>query len=345
MQTHSRPRSAFTLIELLVVIAIIAILIGLLLPAVQKVREAAARIKCANNLKQLGLAVHNYESSFQSLPPAIVNGPGAADWVGLAEFQKNPGVPPSGGGDFARHGFLSIILPYIEQGNVLSSVPGGYNLRLDWSDPVNQPASSTRIPTYECPAVPGDHLITPIPSGWTRSPATGDYWPVTRANDKAPVWNTLGMNFPGTDAVRGVLTHNQRTNIMGIPDGLSNTLMLAESGARHEGWSAGRKYADASALSGIRGAWAAESNNIVSAGTRGPIIAGAAPAGKVSTAAHVPGAVAVNGWNQGELYSFHSGICNVVLGDGSVRSLSASISLGSLQKLSARGDGYPLDPE
>src|SRR5690606_16117887 len=124
------------------------------------------------------------------------------------------------------------------------------------------------------------------------------------------------------DGVRGVLTHNRRTRLLACPDGLSNTLMLGESGARHEGWASGRKYADAAALPGLRGAWAAESNNIVCAGTRGPITPGTAPAGKVSAIAHLDGAVAVNGWNQGELYSFHPGVCNVVMGDGSVRSLN-----------------------
>jgi prepilin-type N-terminal cleavage/methylation domain-containing protein/prepilin-type processing-associated H-X9-DG protein len=339
-------RRAFTLIELLVVIAIIAILIGLLLPAVQKVREAAARIKCANNLKQIGLAVHNYEGAFGSLPPAIVNNPGATDWPGLTEFQKNPGVLPTSGSDFARHGFLSIVLPFIEQGNVLRQGGIDYNFRLDWYDPANQLAASSRIPTYECPSVPSDHFISPIPSTWSTAPATGDYWPVTRGNNNAAVWTTLGFPaYPGDNNIRGVLTHNRRTRFAAIADGLSNTLMLGESGARHEGWAAGRMYAPASALSGIRGAWASESNNIVCAGTRGPIVPGTAPAGKVTTIAHVTGAVAVNGWNQGELYSFHPGVCNVVMGDGSVRSLRDSISLSSLQKLAARGDGHPLDPD
>jgi prepilin-type N-terminal cleavage/methylation domain-containing protein len=345
---HHRPpaRTAFTLIELLVVIAIIAVLIGLLLPAVQKVREAAARTKCSNNLRQIGLAVHNYEGAYGSLPPAVVNTTTTARIPGLDEYLLDP--PPASGGIYARHGFLSVILPFIEQANVLAASAGGYSLRRHWSDPANQPTSGIRIPTYECPSVPGDHFITPVPSGWARPPATGDYWPVSRANNNAAVWTGLGLTYPGDDGVRGVLTHNQRTNIMAIPDGLSNTVMLGESGARHEGWFRGRKYADAGTSGwGVRGAWASESNNIVCAGTIGPSNPAFNPdrPAKVTTAAHLPGALAVNGWNQGELYSFHPGVCMVVMGDGSVRPLKESISLRSLSLLAARSDGQPLDPE
>ncbi len=257
---------------------------------------------------------------------------------------------PDGTRIYSRHGFLSLMLPYIEQANVLTLASGGYNFHKDWNDPANQPAASVRIPTYECPSVPSQHFITPVPTTpvvWTNSPATGDYWPVSRANNNSAVWLTLGFAaYPGPDGVQGVLTANARTNIMAIPDGLSNTIMVGESGARHEGWAAGKKYADASTVGwGVRGAWASESNNIVCAGTQGPIVSGAAPAGKVSTAAHVPGAISINGWNQGELYGFHPGLCMVVMGDGSVRSLRDNISLAALQKLAARADGNPNDAD
>src|SRR5687768_8242581 len=107
-------RSAFTLVELLVVIAIIGILIALLLPAVQAARESARRSQCANNLKQIALAVHNYENSYKILPPAVVNG-AAFPTKGLEDYLNAAGTA------YTNHGTLSILLPYLEQGNVLEA--------------------------------------------------------------------------------------------------------------------------------------------------------------------------------------------------------------------------------
>src|SRR5262245_18147729 len=252
-------RKGFTLIELLVVIAIIAILIGLLLPAVQKVREAASRMKCANNLKQIGLALHNYAGTFDNkFPPSSVqlpNGNVTTNTADIKQFQK-AGTTGAIGQDYAKHCFLAIILPYIEQGNVLQKNGIPYDYRQDWFSLNNRGAATSRIPTYECPSVPYNHLVDPIldpatyGSGWV--PATTDYMAVNRGNNRAAVWNAIfnDTGYPGDEGIKGCLGSNVQTPILAILDGTSNTIMVAEAGARPQAWKFGKRQPDVAYMNG-----------------------------------------------------------------------------------------------
>jgi prepilin-type N-terminal cleavage/methylation domain-containing protein len=158
MSRLPRARTAFTLVELLVVIAIIAILIGLLLPAVQKIREAAARTQCRNNLKQLGLAAHNYHDVNHSLPPG---------WLGTSPVVDNYAGQPFGPdtwdfgwpGQFV--GVLFYLLPYIEQANLQTQTVAGmpaeyfnpnFNYGPWWTCYGTWAAAQNRVKTFECPA-------------------------------------------------------------------------------------------------------------------------------------------------------------------------------------------------
>jgi prepilin-type N-terminal cleavage/methylation domain-containing protein/prepilin-type processing-associated H-X9-DG protein len=206
---RSRTRRGFTLIELLVVIAIIAVLIGLLLPAVQKVREAAGRAKCQNNLKQIALACHNYESANRYFP-------------------AGQGDPPVNGGDAPS--MLAVVLPYMEQASL-------YNL-FDLTSNVNNSVSNWNARTQEvgpyiCPSDTQEGYLDPLrlsnpPTGVTSNGITG------RSNYMACIGKTADsrsndLNKVGVFNFQVVNNKTTHTNVTDIPDGTSNTALLSET--------------------------------------------------------------------------------------------------------------------
>src|SRR5436190_16360728 len=164
-----KNRSGFTLIELLVVIAIIGVLIALLLPAVQKVREAANRTQCLNNLKQMGLALHNYHDTHKSFPPGIVSTLANPSWK-MTPGNCNSEPPELGPG----WSFFAFMLPYVEQDNLYKSI----RFDLQITDPANADARHTFVKTYLCPSDTQPRIIqvydcgNPLSAGAGPSPMT-----------------------------------------------------------------------------------------------------------------------------------------------------------------------------
>lgn len=320
------PRTGFTLVELLVVIAIIGILIALLLPAVQAAREAARRTQCTNNLKQIGLAIHNYHDTSRALPPS-----------GLVEYTSSSTVE-----DYASWAVL--VLPYMEQTNLYE--------QFDLSQKINssvQPATArmTSIGTFLCPSRRSPPATTTDQTD-ANGGAVGDYAVCGGSNDNFGLRNTANPAPDGAFMLPMRVTLNttaktadwqSATTFASINDGLSNTLFAGEKhvpvdflGQKNQDQLDGPIYRHkvASADLHIRG-W-----TVRRAGVGWGIIRRPDEKCGLSDTGSPRDTVCGSAFG-----SYHPGVCQFLLGDGSVRSLNNTLSETTLELLARRNDGQP----
>jgi len=301
-----RPHRGFTLIELLVVIAIIAILIGLLLPAVQKVREAAARTQCMNNLKQHGLALHNYHDVYGTLPKGNSTYTSAAPYEGSWTW-------------------MAQITEFVEQGNIYRTAKafassGGTN----WYSWYN-PACPNILKIYLCPADSRGPLVFPGASSGIKDQALTCY---------------LGNSGLTATSFDGVLYYNSKVRLVEITDGTSNTIMVGErppnSNVEFGWWFAaygydGRGNADCVMTSND----IAAANYFIanySASPNQPCDGSAAQKIGLQPGKPLVGCDAAHYW------SFHPGVALFLMSDGSARPIAYSNN-GILPALSTRAGG------
>jgi prepilin-type N-terminal cleavage/methylation domain-containing protein len=309
---RSPHRGGFTLIELLVVIAIIAILIGLLLPAVQKVRDAAARTQCSNNLKQIGLGVFNYESAYKALPtstrpPGITNAPRISWTIGL--------------------------LPFIEQGNLSQN----YDLTTNWDSTKNLPLTSRPIKIFNCPS-------TPNPDRMDGDPQT-NVWDIVAVTDYAASVGVspLATNINTTGNLQlGMLPKNVTGKLGDVTDGLSNTLMLIESSARPQIYQVGKIVGTVPTQKINGGGWARPASDLdfLPSTPDGTTFPGSCAVGCTNGYNYATYAAPPFGTEGTSApYSFHTALIMVALGDGSVRPILNGISLTSFAALVTANNG------
>jgi prepilin-type N-terminal cleavage/methylation domain-containing protein/prepilin-type processing-associated H-X9-DG protein len=296
-------RRAFTLIELLVVLAIIAVLIGLLLPAVQKVREAAARLKCQNNLKQIGLALHQHHETYGMFPPG---------------YARAPFTVPQGNIIQGGHGTFPFLLPYIEQ-DALARI---YRWDRRAQGPENQPVATQQLKVFQCPSAEPNRWVTaaedPANYSYGGRGACGDYAGVREIDTRLVA---LGLVDPAAD-YKGVLAENHLTRLAEITDGAAQTLLVTECAGRPQLWRAGHVVPGGYVSGGV---WVS-----------GTLMFGQ---GSTPDGATKPGPCAINCTNDRQVYSFHIGGANAVFADGSVHFLQAGMDMRTFARLVTRAGG------
>jgi prepilin-type processing-associated H-X9-DG protein len=313
----------------LVVIAIIAILIGLLLPAVQKVREAANRTTCQNNLKQLGIAIHNYADTFKGMPPSRYD-----DAVGTPAYPVL--IPP---GQTPRS-ILFVLLPYIEQ----ESLRQRFNPALTWNSTTVNASTGTSnraelrnpVRLFLCPTSPGGYnRIRTIGTGASAyETAVTDYTIIERLRQDFINRTTLLSPTLPDHRYNGPFQPNQNTPIASIQDGTSNTMAFVEVAGNPAHYRNGQLFGDRTAGAG---SWAHPNIPMV--------FDGCDPVTGVDREADSPAAnrtKAVNCTNDDEIYAFHPSGANFLRCDGSVSFLRESTTIGVVIALFTRSFGEIL---
>lgn len=328
-------RRAFTLIELLVVVAIIGVLIGLLLPGIQKAREAAQRAACVNNLKQIGLALHNFHSEKGYFPGNV----------------RPPAAPT------VRSRWTFHILPHLEQGNLYQAYDDTFN----WSAAQNLPVTSVSLKVFNCPSSPDQGRLDGDPStgGWSAIPASGtplvigtvatgdysqiyDFWgDFLTANPSISITNNAGMLYK--DPAPPV-------RIADVTDGTSNTIHVAESAGKPFQWIRGKKTNTDWRVNGVNGgAWArpASDLHIIGSNKAGTAFGGSFIVNSVNGFDHggayplTSGSPALGTEGSGQIYSFHVGGANFLFADGSVHWLGDDVKVDVMVSLITRAGGEP----